>query len=231
MKICSCTPYLALACAVAVGAGAASFASYQNAQDKKPAGAPAGAPAGQDGMPPMPLPPGWTPKDMEKCMNAGTPGPMQAWLCTQAGVWKGKSTMWPGPGMEPMQMECVDTAKVILDGRYIDFVWSGDMPGMGPFEGRGVVGFDNVTSQFVGTWIDTMSTGMMVGTGKLSDDKKTMNWTYTYNCPITGKQATLRQVETFNGPDSKKFEMFMTDPISKKEYKAMSVDLVRAPKA
>src|SRR4051812_17420127 len=48
------------------------------------------------------LPPGWTKADMEACVLAGTPGKMQAFLAKGAGVWHGKSTMWMGPGGEPV---------------------------------------------------------------------------------------------------------------------------------
>ena len=50
-----------------------------------------------------------------------------------------------------------------LDGRYIKVDVAGDMPGMGPFTGFGLTGFDNVSKKFVSTWVDNMGTGMMNG--------------------------------------------------------------------
>ena len=55
-----------------------------------------------------------------------------------------------------------------MGGRYQEGTYSGDMFGM-PFEGRGMVAYDNATEEFVSTWIDNMGTGMMVTKGKYDE--------------------------------------------------------------
>lgn len=182
------------------------------------------APAGQ---PEMKLPPGWTQEDMQACILAGTPGEMQERLANDVGEWHGKTTMWMVPGAEPVESESEVTITPILDGRYTKVDWEGDMPGMGPYQGYGIYGFDNVSRQFVATWIDNHSTGIMTGTGKLSSDGKTLTWRYTHNCPITKKPTTMRDVETITGPNTKTLEMFGIDPKSGKEFKMMSVQLTK----
>lgn len=174
-------------------------------------------------QPEMQLPPGWTEADMQACMIAGMPGEMHEYLAEAAGTWYGASKMWMAPGMEPMESEVVTTNTVIMDGRYVESECRGDMAGMGPYHGRGVYGFDNVSQQFVSTWIDNHGSGIMNGTGKLSPDRKTMTWTFTYNCPINKKPTTMREIETVTGPNSRKFEMFGADPKTGKEYKMMEI--------
>lgn len=98
---------------------------------------------------------------------------------------------------------------------------------MGPYRGSGIVGFDNVTQKFVSTWIDNCSTGIMTGTGELSSDGKTLTWSYTYNCPVAKKPVGMRQVETVTAPDTKRLEMYGTDPKSGKEYKMMTIELTK----
>ena len=127
-------------------------------------------------------------EDMQACMLAATPGKMHQHLAKEAGVWNGKTTMFM-PGAEPATSECVSTITPIMDGRYIKCEIKGDMPGMGPFEGFGIYGFDNVSQKFVSSWIDNQGTGMMNGTGELSDDGKVMSWKFTFNCPVTKKPA------------------------------------------
>jgi hypothetical protein len=173
------------------------------------------------------LPPGWTLEDMQACMLAGTPGEMHKELAKDVGVWNGKTTMWMGPGGEAMKSECVSTITPIMDGRYIKCEIKGDMPGMGPFDGFGLYGFDNVSQKFVSIWIDNHSTGIMTGTGELSEDGKVMTWNYTFNCPVTKKQTTMREVETSTGENTERFEMFGPDPKSGKEYKMMSIEFTR----
>jgi hypothetical protein len=175
------------------------------------------------------LPPGWTQADLEACMLAWTPGKMHEHLAKATGVWSGKSTMWMGPGAEPIKSECVSTVTPIMDGRFIKYEMKGDMPGMGPYNGFGLYGYDNVSQEFNSTWIDNHSTGMMRGTGKLSDDGKTLTWKFTYNCPLTKKPAIMREIETITGPDTKTLETFAADPKSGQEYKMMSIEFTKKP--
>lgn len=173
------------------------------------------------------LPPGWTEADMQACMAAATPGKMHEKLAAEAGVWECKNTMWMAPGTEPMTMDSKSTITPIMDGRYTKMDVTGAGP-MGPFTGMGVYGFDNVAGKFVGTWIDSMSTGIMNGTGELSPDGKTLNWDYTYHCPVTKKATTMRQVEKITGEKTRTIEMFTIEPKSGKEYKMMVIEMTKA---
>jgi Protein of unknown function (DUF1579) len=182
------------------------------------------APAGQ---PEMKLPPGWTMDDMKACVVAGTPGKMQELLAKDAGEWTGKSTMWMGPESPPMTSDCTSTVTPIMDGRYIKVEMKGDMPGMGPYHGGGVYGYDNVSKKFVSSWIDNHSTGIMQGEGELSADGKSITWSSKFNCPLTKKPATMKELDTVTGADTKKLEMWGDDPKTGKNYKMMSIELTR----
>ena len=169
------------------------------------------------------LPPGWTEKDMQACMLAGTPGKMHKQLAEGVGEWQGKTTMWMAPGAEPMESECTSTVTSIMDGHYTKCEIEGEFPGMGPYHGMGIYGFDNVSQEFVSTWIDNHGTGIMTGTGELTDDGKVTTWNYTANCPITKKPVSIREVETITGPKTKTLEMFGKEPKSGEEFKMMSI--------
>lgn len=183
---------------------------------------------GQDRNPPQEfeLPPGWTEADMQACMEAATPGEMHAYLAEGVGVWEGESTMWMAPGAEPMESECTSTITSLLDGRYFKCEMEGDMAGT-PFNGIGIYAFDNVAQQFQSTWIDNCSTGIAVGKGERSYDGSTITWKYTYNCPVTEKPTTLREVETITGENTRTLTIFGVDPKSGKEYKMMEIDFTR----
>jgi len=178
-------------------------------------------------QPEMQLPPGWTSEDMQACMAAGTPGKMHEFLAKQVGEWHGKTQMWMAPGTEPMMSECVSKVTSIMDGRYVKMDMTGDMPGMGPMVGMSLVGFDNVSQKFVGTWIDNQGTGMMQGEGELSNGEKTLTWNYKFNCPITKKQAVMREVETYPNDHTMTLDMFTADPKTGKEYKMMHIDFTK----
>jgi hypothetical protein len=178
-------------------------------------------------QPEMKLPPGWTAEDMQACILAGTPGKMHEHLFQGLGVWRGTTTMWMVPGAEPTTSDCTSTVTPIMDGRYVKIEWAGEMPGMGPYSGLGIAGFDNVSQQFVSIWIDNHSTGIMNGVGELSSDGKTTTWNYTHNCPLTKKPTVMREVETLTGPNTKTLEMFGTDPKTGQEFQMMSIELTK----
>ena len=178
-------------------------------------------------QPEFKLPPGWTEEDMQACMLAGTPGEEHKKLAEAAGTWHGKNTMWMAPDTEPMTSECTSTVTPIMGGRFTKCEWSGEMPGMGPYNGFGLYGFDNVTKKYTSIWIDNHGTGMMQGEGERSAGGKVLTLTYTHSCPITKKPAEMRSVETITGPNTKTLEMFATDPKSGKEYKMMRVELTK----
>ncbi|MEX0777997.1 MAG: DUF1579 domain-containing protein [Phycisphaeraceae bacterium] len=213
---------LLVAALLATASLAAIVASIATAED--PMDAKTAAPAGPAEMP---LPPGWTKADMEACMMAATPGDQHKRLVAEAGVWQGKTTMWMVPGAEPMQSQCTSTITPIMDGRYTKCEMAGDMPGMGPYNGFGIYGFDNVSQKYVSTWIDNHSTGIMTGMGEASADGKTLTWKFTYNCPITKKPVVMREVETNTGPNTKTLEMFGPDPKTGKEFKMMRIELTK----
>ncbi|QNN20997.1 DUF1579 domain-containing protein [Planctomycetales bacterium ZRK34] len=176
---------------------------------------------------PFQLPPGWTAQDMAACMLAGTPGEPHKMMVQGEGTWTGQSTMWMFPGADPIKSGGLATVKPIMDGRYVQIEWTGEIPGMGAYHGMGINGYDNVKGQYVSTYIDNHSTGIVHGTGQLSPDQNTMTWTYHTTCPLTKKPTTLRQVETMHGEDAMTLEMYGADPKTGKEFKMLHIEYKR----
>lgn len=205
---------------------AASLALAQDAKDRKPATPPGQEKpaAGQEAS----LPPGWSQEEMQACIVAGTPGKMHEQLARSVGTWAGKTQMWMGPlASEPVQGQCSQTITSIMDGRYIKCEVTGELPGMGLFNGFGLTGYDNVSQKFVGSWIDNHSTGIMQGVGELSKDGKSIAWNFTTHCPLTKKPIVVRQIESYPDEKTQILEMFTTDPKSQKEYKCMRIEFTR----
>lgn len=182
-----------------------------------------GAPAAGE----MQLPEGWTMEDMQAMMAAGTPGEMHQRLAEDVGTWRTKCTMWMTPDSKPLESEGVSTVTPLMDGRFIQVQMKGEMPGMGEYSGQGIYGYDNVSEKFVAIWIDNHTTGIMSGTGELSDDGKTITWNYTGNCPVAGKPISIRDVETATGPNTKTIESFGPDRKTGKEYQMMRIEMTK----
>jgi hypothetical protein len=115
----------------------------------------------------------------------------------------------------------------MMDGKFVRTDVKGEIPGMGPFSGLGLYGYDNVSKQFQSTWIDNMGTTMMQGTGSLSADGKVLTWSLNYHCPITKKPAVMREVDTWIDANTFKLEMFSTFPKTGEEFKSMEIVFTR----
>lgn len=218
-----------LVAAATLAALAGTIALAQPAKDaQKPEAKPTAQPANAmpEGMPP--LPEGWTMEDFQKCAEAGMPGPMHDYLAEGVGTWKGKAKMWmASTATEPMAFDCTTVVSPMMDGRFVKVETAGEMP-MGPFNGMGIYGYDNVAQKFQSSWIDNCGTGMMIGTGDLASDGKTLTYHSTYTCPITNKPATWRQVERRTGKDSMVMEMYGNDVKNgNKEYKVLEITYTR----
>jgi hypothetical protein len=175
----------------------------------------------------MKLPPGMTAADMQAGAAAATPGKQHQMLAHGTGHWSGTCKMWMTAEAAPMSSPTSSTVSMLMGNRFRKVEYSGDMPGMGQFEGLGFTGFDNVSQKFVSTWFDNMGTGMMTGEGTLSPDGKSLTWMFQYNCPIQKKLVTMRQVETYTSDNAMTLDMYGADPHSGKEYRMMHIDLSR----
>src|SRR5262249_16593172 len=110
--------------------------------------------------------PYWKPhqSESEAMMKAMSFGEEHKKLARLVGDWSFTTRMWMMPAQPPSESTGTMHAEAILDGRYIQQYWKSDSMGV-PFEARGTDGYDNVTKQYVNTWVDNMSTGISTSTG------------------------------------------------------------------
>jgi hypothetical protein len=164
---------------------------------------------------------------MQACMAAATPGKQHQMLARGVGKWTGTTTMWMAPDTQPMTSQASSIVSTIMDGHFVKCEFSGEMPGMGAFQGLGFSGYDNAAQKYVSTWLDSQGTGIMFGDGTMSADGNTLTWNYHMTCPITKKATTMREVEHRTGDNSLTLDMYGEDPHSGKEFKMMHIDMKR----
>ena len=183
-----------------------------------------GAAFAQDKAKEQPM--GMSQADMEAMQKSMSPGPQHKQLSRMAGEWTFTSKAWMAPGQPPMESAGTMHAEVLLGGRYVEHHWKGNMMGMA-FEGRGTDGYDNITKQYVNTWIDNMGTGIMTMTGTCENEEKTCTYKGMTSDPMAGKQVPMREVITWVDGDTFTNEMYGNDP-SGKEMKMMEITAKRA---
>jgi hypothetical protein len=187
--------------ALAVSLAAAAFAAEPAAQPTGPSA------AEQQAM-------------MATYLAAGTPGPQHDWLAGQAGSYETTSQMWMAPGAPPMESKGTVERKVMLGKRVLTESFKGNVMGQA-FEGYGMTGYDNVSGKYWTSWIDSMSTGTMTGTGDC-DDKGACSFQVTTNDALTKAAKLVRLASRWTSPTEEIFEMFETGPDGK-EMKTMEI--------
>ncbi len=163
-------------------------------------------------------------KTMEVYKKVGTPGAPHKLLANLSGSWTTKTKAWMSPDNPPMEGTGTCEQKMILDGRYLQQEYSGEMMGS-PFTGINLIGYDNHTKKYVSTWIDSMSTGIYYFEGKASVDGRTITQESSYDDPVRGP-AVWRSVTRIGDDKTLKYEMYLTSKGGKKE-KMMEMTVTR----
>lgn len=154
-----------------------------------------------------------------------TPSKAHEMLAKDTGTWDAEMTFWMPESPEPQKATSVATYKMILNGKYQEGVFKGDMWGM-PFEGRGTTAYDNASKQFITTWIDNMGTGMLVSRGQYDETSKTITFSGAMVDPVTGKEKKVKEIITYIDDNTQKMEMFDIDA-NGKEFKNMEINSKR----
>lgn len=156
---------------------------------------------------------------MEMFEKLGTPGEMHKKLEPFVGTFDVEVTWWMDPSQEPSKSKGKSKHTWILGGRYLLQEFEGSMMGA-PFTGQGVTGYDNFRKEYFGTWIDSMSTSIMVSRGQVEGD----TWTYTGSMddPMSGQTMEVTEKIILHDNDHHVMEMWMPGPDGK-SFKNMEI--------
>lgn len=144
---------------------------------------------------------------MKKWMDYSTPGDMHTLLAKSEGNWDVAISMWMAPGQDPMKATATSEAKMILGGRYEQMTNKGSFNGM-PYEGVGIIGYDNAKKIFQSSWIDNMGTGVTPMEGTYNAATKTLTLSGKMYEPMSGKDIDMRQTITFVDDTHETIDMY-----------------------
>lgn len=161
--------------------------------------------------------------DMEACMAAGQPGEQHGLLGQFEGTWKATVRMFMEPGAPPMESTGVMKNTWALGKRFIRHDFQGDD---GQFTGEGYFGFNKMSGEYEGIWLDTMTTCISMDTGACDASGKVWRMSGKAQMPGMG-EFTRSSVTTVHGPDTHVMEMFMKGPDGN-EAKIMEIEYNRA---
>lgn len=160
---------------------------------------------------------------MEVYKKVGTPGEHHKLLAKLEGSWTTRTRGWL-EGKPAMESTGTCEQKLVLDGRYLQQFYTGDMMGV-PFTGINLLGYNNHTKKYESVWIDSMSTAIYFFVGTGSADGRTITQECSYDDPVKGP-AVWRSVTRIKDDNTLEFEMFIT-PKGGKEEKMMEMTVTR----
>ena len=163
--------------------------------------------------------------EVEAWMELGRPGEHHKHIARMEGAWEVEARFWYTADSKPEVAKGLSTSRLILGGRYLETEYASEVNGM-PFTGRGIMGYDRVAGEYVDTWIDSMSTGIMVSRGSCSDDGRVITFEGEYIDPATREKIKIRSVHTFPEKDHFKVEMWNRMPDGA-EFKSMELFYTR----
>ncbi len=165
-----------------------------------------------------------TQEEMKKWMDYSTPSDVQKMIAKSDGDWSEEITMWMAPGAPEMKMTSSCTNKMILGGRYQEAKHTGDFQGM-PFEGIGMLAYDNALKKLITTWIDNMGTGLMYMEGTWDEATQSATFNGKMTDPMAGKEVNVREVWKMVDDNTQELDMYQEK--DGKEFKSMHIKLTR----
>jgi hypothetical protein len=157
---------------------------------------------------------------MAAYMAAAAPDEHHARIAEMEGDWTFRMTHWPAPGAPPQTAEGTSSSVMALGGRYLISEYHADMGGF-QFEGRGWAAYDRTAGEYVSTWIDNMSTSVLVSRGQVEDGALVMRASYVD--PVTRANQVHRTVDRRNPDGSFTMEYYVEeDGVERKTMEIVS---------
>ena len=165
---------------------------------------------------------------MEAMQRLGSPSEAHAVLKPLAGTWTYTGEFQMSPEEAPEVMTGTTTNTLIFGGRFLRQETAGQMKDMPPFEGVGILGYDNVRKEYQSVWYDNMNTALMTGAGQYDPAAKALTLQGEFSCPMTGEaHRAFRDVWTIVDQDHTTYQSYMRTPEGR-EFKAMEIRYTRA---
>jgi hypothetical protein len=147
-------------------------------------------------------------------MPTPKPGPEHKMLAMDVGTWDAVVEFTPGPGAPPMTSKGVEVNTLGCGGLCLITDFKGDlMPGTA-FHGHGTTTWDPGKKKYVGSWTDSMSTGL--SHTEVTYDPATKKFTGWMEGPdMTGQVSKTKSVVEYPSPETRVMTAYAAGPDGK----------------
>lgn len=156
---------------------------------------------------------------------ATSPSSHHKLLSPLVGTWRAEIKTWNSPDGEPEISHGTEKISWIMDGRFLKEEFTGTAMGR-QLEGLGFIGYDNVRKAYFSSWIDSMSTQLMINRGQIDSTGKILTFSGVNTDPVSLRQIRTRSILTMLTSKERKFEMFETQQDGS-EIKVMEISYLK----
>jgi hypothetical protein len=163
-------------------------------------------------------------EDLKKAIEQnGTPGSEHARLRALEGSFETHAKATFDPAQPAKEASGKAEQKLIFGGLFIKEDFEGVCPLTGkPLHGIGYTGYDKAKGKYVSSWLDSLSSGIMLSEGTADAAGKVITFHGMCTDPITGKESKVRQVLNIVDDHKYIFEMYRMGPDGK-EFRSLEV--------
>ena len=143
---------------------------------------------------------------------AARPGERHRALAPMIGEWNTTFTSWGNPGAEPQVSNGTALFEWEMGGRFVLERTEGTVRGE-PYRSMAFLGFDNISSRYVWTRIDNLSSAIQSFEGEMRESDEAgreLMWRGRYQDPVTGEQVETRAVLQFLPAGGMVYTLFAT---------------------
>src|SRR5262249_44802924 len=153
------------------------------------------------------------------------PGDPHKVLAQSEGEWNYSMKTWMTPDAQPTTSTGKSSAKMIMNGRYLQESSSFDMGGYS-FSGQGLTAYNNASKKYEGMWIDNMSTSIYHCDGTYDPATKSITMTGMTYDPTVNKDVQTKTVTHYVDANTRTFEWWGPDPKGKM-FKSLEITYTR----
>ncbi len=161
---------------------------------------------------------------MAKWQKFATPNENHKLLDAIVGSWEYTIKYWTAAGVPPEESKGTSESVWIMGGRFVQDRTLGMSMGQ-PFEGMGIIGYNNGTKKYSSYWIDNMGTGTMYSEGTYDAAAKIISSNGTFFCPFRGMTSQRSELMIIDR-NKHTYDMYMKEKDGT-EFLAMTINYTR----
>ncbi|MDD3020691.1 MAG: DUF1579 family protein [Alphaproteobacteria bacterium] len=166
---------------------------------------------------------------IEKLENDGNAAEQSAVLDSLGGEWNFNLKYWSKEGADPQESTGTIVNEMVLDKRFL----SGTLSAILNIGGQNIhlngmlyTGYDTAKKAYTSVWMDSLHTGMIIGTGQYDSKKHILEEKGNFTFPLLDKERRFRSVLEITDDKTHKILIYISGKDGK-EYKAIEIDFSR----